>query len=132
MNINYQNIQLFEKLYAHDCIVSGYCYDYEKRTIQLVLTSPLTGVNKKFVLNNVILSQFQSCSFWHGGNAVYYVGCHTEHPFWGQLEQVKKENAQNIEGSYLDMGIDYIVFELLINSGDSMYVICESVDYEEV
>ena len=132
MNINYHNIQLSKNLYMHDSIFFGYCYDYDKRTIHLTLLNELKNVIQKIVLNNVIISQLQGCSFWGGGNAIYYVCCYAEHPLFDQLNQIKAENIRNIEGSYLDMGINYIVFELQVNSGDSMCVICESVDYDEV
>lgn len=116
----------------HDSMFSGYQYDYDKREIHLLLTNELNGIVQQIVLNNVILSQLQSCSFWHGGNAVYDICCYSEHPIFDQLNQIEVENIKNIGGSYLDMGINYIVFELQVNSGDSMCVICESVDYNVV
>ena len=132
MKINYHNIQQSRNLYMHDSIFSGYSYDYDKRTIHLTLLNELNNVIQKIVLNNVILSQLQSCSFWGGGNAIYYVCCYAEHALFDQLNQIKVANVHNIGGSYLDMEVNYIVFELQVNSGDSMCVICESVDYDEL
>lgn len=130
MNINYQNVHLSKDFYIHDSVFSGYHCDYAERKIKLSLLNKIAGVSQQFVLNNVILSQFQNCSFWGGGNAIYYICCYTEHPFFEELNQIKAENIRNVEGSCLDMGVKYIVFELLLNSGCSMYAVCESVDYE--
>ena len=131
MNINFQNVHLSKNFYIHDSIFLGYHYDYDKRTIQLTLLNELNNIVQRIVLNNVILSQIQSCSFWGDGNAIYYLRCYAEHPFFDQLNHIKTDNIRNIDGSRLDMGITYIVFELQVNSGDSMCVVCESVDYEE-
>ena len=114
----------------HDSMFSGYYCDYDKRKIQISLWNGIEGVSQQFVLNNVILSQFQNCAFWGGGNTIYYICCYTEHPFFDQLTRIKAENMKNVDGSYLDMGTEFIVLELLLNSGGSLHAVCESVDYE--
>lgn len=132
MNINYQNVHLSKSFYMHDSVFSGYNYDYEKQEIRLSLLNKNESVMQHFVLTNVVLSQFQDCAFWGGGNAVYYICCYAEHPFFEQLHQIKAENIRNVEGSRLDEGTRYIVFELQVNSGYIMHAICESVYYEEI
>lgn len=132
MNINHQNIQHFNSCYIHDSSFSGYSYDYDERRISISLLNAFRGVEQGIKLNNVIFIQFQSCSFWGGGNAVYTAKCHTEHRVLNQLEEIKSENTRHFEGSRLDTVKRYIVFELLLNSGDTMHVVCESIDYEEL
>ena len=115
----------------HDSSFTGYVYNYSERTINMSLVNTFRGIAQSIALNNIILFQLQSCSFWGGGNAIYDTNCYTEHQFLNQLRKAKEENLENFEGSRLDMGIEYIVFELTLNSGDVMHVVCESIDYEE-
>lgn len=132
MNINYHNVHFSKDFYMHDSVFSGYSYDYEKQEIHLSLLNEIERVKQHFVLTNVILSQFQDCAFWGGGNAVYHICCYAEHPFFEQLHQIKAENIRNVEGSRLDEKTRYIVFELQVNSGYTLHAICESVLYEKI
>lgn len=129
MIIDSTNVHLSEQLYEHDCMFSGFSYDYDDRTIQFKMIRPLDNIVQYFQLNNVVLFNVQSCSFWHGGNAVYDACCYSEHPFFQQLDILRNENVNNLSGSYLDTEIKYIVFSLEINSGDTFLAICESVEY---
>lgn len=129
MIIDYNNIQSSEDIYEHDFKFSGLEYNYEKRTVRFKLIHTVSNAVQLFLLNNVVLFDMQSCSFWHGGNSVYYIQCHREHPFFQHLDKIQEENLNNISGSYLDTQKKYIVFELQINSGDQFLAICESVDY---
>lgn len=129
MIVDWTNVHLSREFYVHDCVFSGFKYDYDNRAVMFEMINQFDGIVLSFQLNNVIMFNMQSCSFWHGGNAVYHIRCYSEHPFFQQLDVVRNENISNLSGSYLDLGINYIVFSLQVNSGDIYLAICESVEY---
>ena len=131
MLIDFHNTHLSKIFYEHDCTFSGFTYDYENRTVQFCMNNCFNRIEQSFKLNNVVLFKLQSCSFWHGGNAVYDICCYQEHLFLRELEAIREENRDNIPGSFLDSETEFIVFELQINSGDILLAICESVEYDK-
>lgn len=132
MLYNYNNKNEFDKIYLHDAIFEGYNYDYDKREISF--SCKYYEVNKiyNFNFHNVIYSKLQSCSFWHGGNSVYDIYC-TETPdeFTNLIHDVQTNEPVNFEYSFLDRGINYITIKIMINSGDALLIICESVEVSE-
>jgi hypothetical protein len=131
MVVDFSNIHLSKAFYEHDCMFSGFVYNYDKRTVEFEMVNPSKDIVQLFRLEQVILFQMQGCSFWHGGNSVYHICCYSKHPFLQQLEKIKQENINLIDGSFLDGDQQHIVFELQINSGDVFLAVCKNVSYSK-
>lgn len=131
MRISYENIHQLTDIHVHDCLFSGYVYDYENRSVQFTCVDSYEKKAKTFCFQNVVLVQLQSCSFWHGGSNILWMNYDEEHPLLHQLECMQMEKQELFEGSFMDRGIRYLPIEFTINSGDVLVIISESVDYEE-
>lgn len=135
MLIHYHNMDECEFPHIHDWIFSGFQYLYGvKQNIKKIVIELISEDRSQLMrceLNGVILQEFQGCSFWGGGNAVYYANCYKNHPFLERMQAAQK-NAKDNSGHIceIDTRIAYIVFELTVNCGDELAVICESVEYE--
>lgn len=129
MYINHENVDLIEFPYVHDAIFDGFRYDYDSKKIYLSLCHPYLKKTINCELNDVLFFEFQGCSFWGGGNAIYYASCYKEHDFLQRVqERVRVETTEHPSWDNIDENIHYIVFELIVNSGDVLLVACESVD----
>ncbi len=132
MIYNYNNKEEFDKIYLHDSIFEGFNYNYDDREISFLCKHYYVNKIYNFRFHNVIYSKLQSCFFWGGGNCVYDIYC-TETPdeFKKLIHDVQTNKHIYFEHSYLDRGINYVTIEIMINSGDSLIIICESVEVLE-
>ncbi len=129
MKIDWNNRNEINKIYVHDCEFTGYSYDYDKRQISLQCEGNFLNLKHSFLFNNVIFTKMQSCTFWHGGDSIMYIALEEEETELKILKKIHDEKEYDL--TELDEGISYLSIEMLINSGDMLLIICESVDYEE-
>lgn len=52
-------------------------------------------------------------------------------PQMEQLLEIQNSNKNLYEGSYFDKGKNYLSVEMQINSGDTLLIICESIEFLE-
>ena len=127
LEIVYETRNLLNSIRIHDSEFVGYSYDYDKRMIFFACRNLLENKVMNFSFHNVILHHLQSCSFWHGGNAILWVNnCD-----WDNYRDELMEQAVKYKNSYLDQGIQYLAVEFIINSGDSVLIVCERMVYTE-
>ena len=131
MIINYENVELIKFPYVHDAVFEGLCYNYYPKKISFSLQNTYINTTVNCILNNVLFFEMQGCSFWGGGNALYYASCYKKHDFLQRIqERVCTETTAHPNWYSISKNTHYIVFELIINSGDTLLVVCESVEFE--
>ena len=131
MEFKFENRYLLDNINIHDSEFSGYSYDYEKRKAFFSCRNSFMKKAQTFSFQNVILVHLQSCSFWHGGNAIAWMEISDRNEHLDVLLKYQQSNSEKFKDSFLDQGIPYFVVEFVINSGDSLIIVCESVIYEE-
>lgn len=91
-----------------------------------------TGSNMSkfnFTFNNVIFCSMQSCLFWGGGDSIYDIYVKENEVEREQLIKIQNSNkAYHDFSRFLKEGAFFTV-ELQINSGDTLTIICEDLDY---
>ena len=84
----------------------------------------------KLEFENVIGIHMQACGFWGGGNSILGI-----YPGDGQLLARYRETAQNNKNfdfaDLIDPENEFIEFEIEINSGGNLLVVCEALHAEE-
>ena len=131
MKINFENKNELNKLYIHDSEFFGYCYNYSKRQISFLCDDLYYRKRTQLIFSNVILSNLQSCSFWHSGSSILYVNLEENPSQLQELMEIQKEKQDIYEGSYLDRGIKYLPIVFQLNSGDTLLIICETMEWTE-
>ena len=132
MKINSINKERIEDIYLHDSVYSGYTYDYSRRQIHLSCRNSWTKKQHDFLFENVIYCSMQSCSFWHGGNSMMGISLDEQPIQMAELISIQNEHKDLYKNSFLDRGITYIALRIEINSGDTLLIICECIDYNVV
>lgn len=132
MVINYANKHQIDKIYLHDSVFKGFHYNYYDRQILLTCTNSYLNKIFDFKFNDVIYFKMQSCLFWTYGYNIYDIYI-TEFPeeFIKQINEIKNTKPDFYENSQVGTGTEYIAIEIMINSGDTLLIICESVDFTE-
>lgn len=131
MHIDFSNKEKIKDIYIHDSIFEGFSYDYEKRQVELLCTNIHSCTKQKisFYFDNVIFFQMQSCYFFGPGVNVYDIWLDEKPPELDKLMEIQNAKAELYDHSYLTGGIQYLSIRLMINSGDELLVICESVEF---
>lgn len=131
MHITNDNKNEFEKFYLHDALFKGFSYDYSYSKIAFSMKYEWLHKRYDFVFNNVVFFSTQSFQLWDGGSNVYYAYIKDELP---ELEKMKDFGGENNYSSLdtFNKGVDYIGVEFILNSGDTILIICESVDVDAV
>ncbi len=130
MHITSLNKNQFESFHYHDAWFQGFNYDYANRTITFSMEDSWVYSHFDLVFNNVIYFEAQSCTFWGGSEDLYDAYVRDELPELDKLYELNDKNG--FGGSRLDDNIDYIGIELIVKSGDTLLIICESVDVDAV
>ncbi len=125
-----ENKSIIDSLYIHDSVFTGFDYDYTNRKIHFKCENSYYK-RFDFKFHNVILCDMQSCSFWHGGNAILDMFIEDTTPQMDELLKIQKEHQELYEDSYLDRGILYLQIKFQMNSGDVLLVICEYLEFDE-
>lgn len=127
MVIVFENKHLIDNIQIHDCEFVGYSYDYIKRQVSISCRNIFEKRITDLIFENVIFLQLQSCSFWHGGNAIMWMDTCD----WGEHLVNLSKQADGCTDSYLSQGIQYFAIELTINSGDTLLIVCERLIHLE-
>ena len=130
-HIDDTNKEEINKINIHDSFYDGFQYDYESRTIKLCCENYYLKKTFTFIFHNVILFEMQRCTFWGTGNRIRYISITDDPSFVGQYQELHQKEETWIKNSCLDQGIVYMPIEIQINSGDMLYLLCESVDFFE-
>ena len=130
IHINNDNKNEVNNLYIRDSIFTGFQYDYTER--QILLTCNNAYLNKSFFFkfNNVIFSKLESFQLWGEGSRIMYIALEEDAKELDELTK-KYSSKPDYKLSYLGQETPYLVINFLINSGDELYIICESIDYVE-
>lgn len=129
MHITSSNKQQFDVYHYHDAWFHGFNYDYYNRTITFNMEDAWKYDHFDFVFNNVIFFEVQSCTFWGGSVDLYDAWIRDELPELDKLYDLPDNRFGN---SALDSNIEYIGIELKVKSGDTILIICESVDINAI
>lgn len=134
MKINYKNKKEVEKIYVHDAFFETFQYDYIKKEINIKL-------------NNIFINKKHKCTF---KEVIYYEIIGIE--LWGQVERIidweivedsKKLNELVLADKKTDFdyinslfkrkpNVKYITTKFTLNSGDTVLIICEEIDIDEI
>lgn len=131
MYFDYSNRKDLEEICVHDSVFYGFEYNYAKKQIKFNCDYSFNMTKTSFVFNNVIFFNVQSCKFWGTAINILWLNVEDESSYMNELNKVQTENAENYKYSSLDKGISYLQLEFQLNSGDTNFIICESVDAEE-
>ena len=129
MRVNYINKNEVNNIYIHDSIFYGYQCDYNNRTISFFCENKPSGKKTYFKFNNVIFCSMQSCLFWGGGNNIIDLYVKENEIEKEQLIEIQKCNKVYHDFSRLLKEGAFFTVELQINSGDTLTIICEDLDY---
>lgn len=130
MHITSANKEQFDIYHYHDAWFQGFNYDYANRRITFSMEDEWEYDHFDLVFNNVIYFEAQSLSLWGGGVNLYHAHVRDELPELDKLYALRDKN--DFGHSELDANIDFIGIELIVNSGDTLLIICESVDVDAV
>ena len=129
MKINYINKNEIDNLYLHDSIFYGYQYNYDERIITFSCENKLLNKKFNFTFNNVIFCSMQSCLFWGGGDSIFDICIKENEIEKEQLIKIQNSNKAYHDFSRLSKKGTFFTVELQINSGDTLTIICEDLDY---
>ena len=131
MRINIENMDILRKVYLHDALFAGFTYDYKVRQIRMVCVNHFTRKLHELVFNNVVSSDLQSCCFYGDDNTIIGHSVQKTSPTLDKLYAKKEESTWVYNQSYLGKGAEFIAVEFELISGDTLEIICESVDHTE-
>lgn len=131
MKIDYTSIHQLKNVYIHDSEFTGYEYDYTNRRISFACRNIFSKKKLVFQFNNVIYSTLQSCTFWGGGNSILWLNVLDEDAGLNALYELQRKNQDNFALSDLDQGIEYIITEITINSGDKLLIVSQWIEFIE-
>ncbi len=131
MRFVYRNRHELDKMYLHDGIFEGYYYNYEKRQVKMSCIDGFYSKRVHLVFNNVVFSEMQSCEFWYPTARIYAIWHEDEGRQMKYLQDILELNKEKYDINQLTEGIDFIQVKLQILSGDTLFVICESLDWTE-
>lgn len=133
MEISYYNRHfLDDELYIHDSIFTGFSYDYDKKHILLKCQNLYLNKVFNFAFNNVIVTNMQTCGFWGiGANAIYAIDVLDKFHQLDELMELKKTKPDWFNNSALDTDKLLIIVQIIINSGDTITIVCSTVDFNE-
>lgn len=130
MRITSQNLNEIKGLYLHDFTFSGFHYDYDQGKVKMKGENLYLRKGMELEFENVIGIHMQACGFWGGGNSILRI-----YPGDGQLLARYGETAQNNKNfdfvDLIDPENEFIEFEIEINSGGNLLVVCEALHAEE-
>lgn len=129
MHITTANKHLFDDFHYHDAWFHGFNYDYRNRTITFSMEDSWKYDHFDFVFNNVIYFEVQSCTFWGGSEDLYDAYIRDELP---ELDRLNNYETYSPDIDTECMDTEYIGVELIVKSGDTILIICESVDVDAV
>lgn len=130
MVIDYKNKEIIEEIYVHDSVLENFLYERASRRIIVNCSNSYLGKKYMLICNNVIICELQSCLFWGAGNNILGINC-SDSKKLHELMMVQTDNKELYQGSLLDQGLDYLCFELQMNSGDTISIVCENLDFRE-
>ena len=136
MEFTYENRKEIEKQYIHDSKFTGFEYDYDKREIRLFCDYYFwdnyhPNERNRLFFRNVIFCEMQSCEFWGMGNSILEIWVEENTEQIQELMKKFEESKQPGDICRLVDGTKYLEIGLLLNSGDTMLIICESLCWEK-
>lgn len=130
MHVNYKNRKDLESICVHDSVFYGFEYLYSQKQIKFGCNFSFNHTNISFVFNNVVFFNVQTCFLWGSGPHIMWLSLEDESPYMNELNKLKTENRLTSD-SILGRNISFIQISFQLNSGDTIFIICESVDVEE-
>ena len=159
MLYNSQNKTELEDLYIHDSFFSGYQFDYNTKTLTFTCQNDFLKKNFVFAFHHVIYTEMQCCDFWTAGQTILWLNLREDSSKLRELRKRKAiEEAERVPSSEvireyqeirkkhptlmelenrgrnsigLEDFVDYFEVEFQLNSGDVLFVICESLSVDE-
>lgn len=127
MHIEYSNRELLENVRVHDSAFDGFEYLYIKRQVKFNCTDSFDRKNFSFVFNNVIYFDVQSCYFWGEGANILWLSLVDDKSQINELLELKNDDWHG----FLNEEQFFVQVEFQLNSGDTIFIICESIDIDE-
>jgi len=121
MRFCYENKKDLETIRIHDHIFYGFDYLYSLKQIKFYCNDYL------FIFNNVIFFNAQTCFLWGPGPNILWLTVEEESSYMNEINKLKNENHPTPD-TPLGKNISYIQINFKLNSGDDIFIICESVD----
>lgn len=131
MRFTYENRDQLDKQYIHDSFFEGFYYDYEKRQISFSCMDGLFEKRINLLFDNVIFTEMQSCEFWGPGNSIYAMWHEEDTHQMRHLKDTANLNKGKYDDSFFTDEKKYIQIQIQLNSGDSLLIICESMEWNE-
>lgn len=131
MRFTYQNRKEIDNQYIHDSQFMGFEYDYDKREIRIFCDNYYVHKRNRLFFRNVIFLEMQSCEFWGMGNSILEIWAEENTEQIKSLMEKFEESKQPDDICRLVDGTKYLEIGMLLNSGDTMLIICESLYWEQ-
>ena len=131
MRFSYENRNELNNISLIDTAFKGFQYSYEKREVSFSCTDQVLRIHHEFVFQNVVYFEMQSASFWNGGYNIYYCGLIESPPQLEHLYSIQQAHPNLYDHSALAEGTSFVSMELQLNSGDTMLIIFEAVEYTQ-
>lgn len=126
MYINNSNRNLLDSINVHDSVFDGFEYLYSERQIRFNCNYSINKKSYSFIFNNVIYFNVQSCWFWGAGPNILCFNVADDSSHIEELTKLKKDWH-----GFLNDDVSYLQIEFQLNSGDTIFIMCESIDINE-
>lgn len=133
MKITYFNKNIIDnKINIHDSIFRGFNYDDENKTLLLKMNNYC--VNKVFTIlfYNVLILNCEMCQFWGKSPNVLEWRVSKEETFIKKIIQKQNSNKELSKYSLVDQRKNYIETIITLTSGDTINIVCEYIEFEEI
>jgi len=127
MQFCYENRKDLESIYIHDTVFYGFEYLYSLKQIKFHCNRKIDNTDYLFTFNNVIFFNVQTCFLWGPGPHILWLSVEEESSYMNEINKLKNDNRLTPD-TPLGKNISYIQIIFKLNSGDEIFIICESID----
>ncbi len=118
-----------DKVYIHDSFITQFIYSYEDRRIIVKLSNLYLKKNFTLTFDYVIYSEIQNCNFWGNGNLVLGLDLFIHTPKLKML--INSKDNKKYKSFELMENNQYIETAFILNSGNTITIICKEINFEE-
>lgn len=126
---NFDNQDQINKVDIHDFKFYGFEYNYDSNQIHMKCVQEYLKNELNIIFNDVLLFDMQSCNFWPGGpdiTCMYTFDLTDKYDKWKKYAE--QQNYPYYEGSKLYNGTQYVAAGIEINTGDTLEIVCKSIE----
>lgn len=126
MRITYNNMSIVKELSFHDLPFEYLSFNYENG--KLKIGSKSNEARWHMVFSGMIHYEMLCFEPWGYGNSIVSLSVDDNGESYERVIDMHKKDKYKI--SKLDDGIKFIVVKMLLNSGDCLEVVCESLEFD--